>query len=466
MSSKPNFWRTFSSVKGRTFKVGDIEVTETYLDTMHSTLEDLVEDVGNLESTVANMPDPMLYRGVIATSADFPSDLTVQTGWTYHINADVVDNDRTKTNTNQSFIAGDEIAWNGTDWDVLGSANNVSRTQIYYVDGGRTDTYTEDGSLMRPYKTISDCQDAINELTEDLVSSDALYESAKYIVNIAPGIYDEDVEINTSAGQAKYIRYNMEGVTISGDIDITQEQLGLTDYYSRVEFVGGFSTRGEKGKCGRITGDITFHKTAFDSLAYDSFYGIDFTGNIKYGAEALAGHGTWVLYLDKCSLRETSKSITTNFNAGGHCLLIEAYDSEIRCDLVGVIDLYTCHGTSFRNVDITPANGCTLYNCTFSGTVSIVAAKNLAVDANSYKSLHARTPTLTNITLVPLDGFLPGSTDFVTTLKIKPGGYYSADGSAGVTPANPITVAVGDTITIKDGIITAYTPFGAQEENK
>lgn len=461
MSSKPNFWRTFSSVKGRTFKVGDTEITETYLDSLQDNIDSIEGDIGNIQETLETIQNPMLYKGAIDLPEDFPDADDVQNGWTYRISTDVTDNETGKTETNQEFLSGDEIAWNGTEWDVLGSAQNVSRTNIYYVDGGRTDTYTEDGSLMRPFKTILRCQDAINAITETLVADEDDYESAKFIVNIAPGTYEDNLTINSASGQAKYIRYNMEGVTISGDIDITQEQLGLTDYYSRVEFVGGFSTRGEKGKCGRITGDITFHKTAFDSLAYDSFYGIDFTGNIKYGAEALAGHGTWVLYLDKCSLRETSKSITTNFNAGGHCLLIEAYDSEIRCDLVGVIDLYTCHGTSFRNVDITPANGCTLYNCTFSGTVSIVAAKNLAVDANSYKSLHARTPTLTNITLVPLDGFLPGSTDFVTTLKIKPGGYYSADGSAGVTPANPITVAVGDTITIKDGIITAYTPFGA-----
>jgi len=457
----PNFWTYFRSLKTKLIKIGETEIDETYIDTLHGDVDGLLDDVAKLQETVATVTNPLLYKGAITLATDFPTAALVQTGWMYHINEDVVDDNSAKTNTGQAFVAGDEIAWNGRTWDVIGSASNVSRTNIFYVDGGRADTYTEDGSMLRPYKTISACQDAINEFTEVLVGSEALYETAKYIVNIAPGEYQEDVEINTSAGQAKYIRYNMEGVTISGDIDITQEQLGLTDYYSRVEFVGGFSTRGEKGRCGRITGDITFHKSGYDSLAYDSFYGIDFTGNIKYGAEALAGHGTWVLYLEKCSLRETSKSITTNFAVGGHCLLIEAYNSEIRCDLVGVIDLYTCHGSSFRNVDITPANGCTLYDCTFSGTVSIIAAKNLAVDANTYKSLHARTPTLTNITLVPLDGFLPGSTDFVTTLKLKPAGYYSSDGSAGITPVAQITVAAGDTLTIKDGIITEYTKIGS-----
>lgn len=275
-------------------------------------------------------------------------------------------------------------------------------TKVIYVDGGRSDSYTEDGSILRPYKTILAAQTAINAATSLLLGSEADYDTARYFVNIAPGIYSDNLTINGS-GQCKYLRYNMEGVTISGNISITQDQVGVTDYYSKVEFFGGLGTRPEKGRCGRITGNITFLKTAYDSLAYDTFFGVSIEGDIKYGASAGTGYGTWVLCLVNSSVRTTSKSITTNFAAGSHCVLIEAFNSEVRATLTGVIDLYTCSGSSFSNMTITPANGGTIRNCTFSNTTSIIATKTLSMDACSYKSLMATTPTLTGITISHID---------------------------------------------------------------
>lgn len=65
--------------------------------------------------------DPLIFKGAITTNADFPTAAAVQTGWLYRILADVTDNDATKTNTGQSFMAGSEIAWNGTNWSPLGT---------------------------------------------------------------------------------------------------------------------------------------------------------------------------------------------------------------------------------------------------------------------------------------------------------------------------------------------------------
>jgi hypothetical protein len=292
--------------------------------------------------------------------------------------------------------------------------------QIFYVDGSRVDTYTENGSYTNPYKTIKDAQDAINVITATLMGSEANYDSAKFIVNIAPGTYSDNLTINTNSGQAKYLRYNMEGVTITGDIEITQNQAGVSDYYSKVEFVGGFSTRPEKGRCGRIEGDITFLKSAYDSLSYDSFYGIDIEGDILYGATPGTGYGTWVLYLENSSLRNTAKSVTTNFAAGDHCVLLEVNNSEIRATLTGEISLYTCNNSSFSNMTITPEHDCTVKNCTFSNAVSIMAVKNLNIDANSYRSLLLTTPTLTGMTIVYLDQIY--NNNIAETINVTKGG--------------------------------------------
>lgn len=283
----------------------------------------------------------------------------------------------------------------------------TATTYNYYVDGSRTDSYTATGSILTPFKTIKAAQDAINVISATLLDSQTHFDSSRFIVNIAPGTYSDNLTLTTS----RLIRYNMSGVTITGTISITQEQVGISDYYGKVEFIGDMANRADKGKCAKISGDITFNKTAYDSLAYDAFVGVEITGDIKYGASAGEGHGTWVLNLQNCSLSNTAKSITTNFDTGGHCLLIETSGwVEIKHTLNGVIDLYNCNNTSFKNIDITPANGCEVKNCKFIGTTSIIASKTLSIDANSYISLVGRTPTLTGMTISLIDGIIPDTT--------------------------------------------------------
>lgn len=65
--------------------------------------------------------DLFKLKGIIFVPADFPTLAEVQVGWSYIIGANVTDNDPTKTNTGQSFLAGDEIVWNGTNWTLLGA---------------------------------------------------------------------------------------------------------------------------------------------------------------------------------------------------------------------------------------------------------------------------------------------------------------------------------------------------------
>lgn len=62
-------------------------------------------------------------------------------------------------------------------------------TKTYYVDKGRTDSYTETGSQLTPFKTISA---AINEI----ISLD----SSEYIgIQVESGIYDENIILENSA---------------------------------------------------------------------------------------------------------------------------------------------------------------------------------------------------------------------------------------------------------------------------
>ena len=99
--------------------------------------------------------DPLIFKGAIAVNTDFPKIADVKNGWFYRVTADVTDNaGATYTNTLQSYPAGSEVAWNGTNWTEMGDASVAGA--VILVDGNRTDTYTEDGSPLRPYKTLTD----------------------------------------------------------------------------------------------------------------------------------------------------------------------------------------------------------------------------------------------------------------------------------------------------------------------
>jgi len=75
---------------------------------------------GNFDA-VDNIAPALLFKGSIDIPGDFPTSALVQNGWFYTITSDVTDDDATKTNTGQSFNALDEIAWNGTNWTIIGN---------------------------------------------------------------------------------------------------------------------------------------------------------------------------------------------------------------------------------------------------------------------------------------------------------------------------------------------------------
>lgn len=68
----------------------------------------------------------LVYRGQIFIASDFPTLAQVAVGDWYNVMMDVTDNNPSKTNTGQSFQAGDEIFWNGTSWSEVGSIDLAS----------------------------------------------------------------------------------------------------------------------------------------------------------------------------------------------------------------------------------------------------------------------------------------------------------------------------------------------------
>jgi len=68
----------------------------------------------------------MIEKGAISLATHFPLVAFVKRGYVYRVTANVTDNaGATYTNTSQTFLAGDCIEWNGTNWTIIGTSGRL-----------------------------------------------------------------------------------------------------------------------------------------------------------------------------------------------------------------------------------------------------------------------------------------------------------------------------------------------------
>jgi len=152
-----------------------------------------------------------IYQGVINLASDFPTPALVVSGWVYVISTDVTDNDATKTNTGQSFLAGDTIAWNGTTWDDITGIeqfldNGTDKTPIGArgIDILTGEAYKinsvdiKDVAETLTNKTIDGDDNTIQDLT--LTSIKTIIGSANKVIsrNVSGVVIDATLEIDAS----------------------------------------------------------------------------------------------------------------------------------------------------------------------------------------------------------------------------------------------------------------------------
>lgn len=273
---------------------------------------------------------------------------------------------------------------------------------IIYVDGGRTDTYTETGSILEPYKTLAAAIAAINTDVAVHVAANT-YDKAQYRIIMTPGTYSGAVAL----GNVKYLAIEMNGAVISGNITYDTTMVGGSAdyYYSRLEFVGCRGNRAEKGMAGRITGSFTATRNN-DSLSYVSFSGVDVTGNIKFTTD-----GTWVVWIENCKIAGYFEG--SSFTSPGSCVLLETggfteFTGKIANsadDSATNVSLYGVDRTTFGVINITPTYGGKVTNCTFGDAITITAM-TFGLDAVSYKSFMQQTPTTAGATISKIEGSL------------------------------------------------------------
>jgi hypothetical protein len=292
-------------------------------------------------------------------------------------------------------------------------------TNKYYVDGTRTDSYTATGSMAFPYLTI---QAAISAAQVDAnakiaLATQAAYDQTRYLIHV---LGSKDYADNLTIGNMKYLGIILNGATITGTVTNTTTMIGgaVTDYYSKLEFIGIPSTRAYRGRCGAITGNIILNRNN-DSFHYVNFTGVEVAGNVQVGTPTVPTDGTFVLGCENSYFSGTGKYISEyTILATSHILLEASAYNIFKCKLAKQdnsatkISFYNVSETDFSGtINITPVENGKVRDTTFSGTVSIVAAKTLTMDASSYKYLQATTLTSTGITFVAADGILPTATE-------------------------------------------------------
>ena len=261
---------------------------------------------------------------------------------------------------------------NGMVWMESDGLHTYTSGAETHVTGSLASLYWVDASG-GDYSTIQEAIDVVDAAAAVHIAA-GTYEQARYVINIAPGTYTEDLVFATE----KYLRINMQGVRIVGTITIAQTERNGgagSDNYQKVEFVGNSGNRPQKGDGAEITGVITCTRNN-DSLSYLTFTGIEIANSLLF-----ATSGTWVVNCNGAHFSNASAFISGDFSTGVKpCVLLETSNKTIIeahiANVAGTattVALYDCDNTEFDLVNIDMDHGGILRNCTFTSDVTFAS---------------------------------------------------------------------------------------------
>jgi hypothetical protein len=233
---------------------------------------------------IDKIPNPLVFKGSISVNTDFPLIASVETGWFYTVSASVTDNAGvTYTNTGQSFVQFDEIAWNGTNWSLLG--NNSSDL---HLNGDNQASWTPTATLVTNLNADlldghqwSEVPVATGQYEGNFLISDWTGASAPYAYSISAATHGQ--------GASKHLH-----VTTKKDLGSTNEVVydspiiaddGTVTIYTNSKFDGNVQI----GKLGGIGSSIIY-----------SSIGASFDG---VGAVILAGLKTYISIPYNCTIK-------------------------------------------------------------------------------------------------------------------------------------------------------------------
>lgn len=162
------------------------------------------------------------FKGAIALAADFPTTAAVTNGDVYRITADVTDDDASKTNTSQEFLASSEIAWNGTNWTELGQKQGATEVAATPYDVLDTDGVILVDTVTVGATTVVNLPSAVGRKNREIIVIDQTGGANTDNIDVTPDGSEEidgvaaAVSINVNFGSLALRSDDANWVTASG----------------------------------------------------------------------------------------------------------------------------------------------------------------------------------------------------------------------------------------------------------
>ena len=300
---------------------------------------------------------------------------------------------------------------------------------VVYVDGGRSDTYNQDGSSLFPYKTI---QQAVNLIAQDGNNSIEHI----YRIIVGPAVYPETIEL--SDPRLVCLVFTGWGATVggpgfSGPVLSIQDNDNLSDVmFIQMNFrTGGTSFL----SIGSKTNNTGLASGQFNSYGI-AFYDCSFNGG---GAASIGQCANFLL--DRCSFPATTPAFTfTNVNVA----LVRESQMSQGASIALVTDTTQPVPNGFSGT-----TQLSMRHCTIKATVTIDARSQFVL-ADGARQIGA----------VTVNGLFRNFNSSVTApITVNSGGTYRAE--AGGVHNSTLTVNPGGTVQAQGVYIAGGVTLGA-----
>jgi hypothetical protein len=248
------------------------------------------------------------YKGVIDLPGDFPTLAEVESGWWYSIGTNVTDNDVTKTNTGDSFTAGQTIYWTElntwaefglTDVDV--SELTANNWKLFYSDStGYVQELTlgNTGTVLRGNGENPPTFETLTNITDLLANSYKVFFSngSGVITELSLG---DSGKVLVSKGSNSLPEFNFIDLSDGTTYSVDNNALLVADANYKISHIAygntGLVLRGNGGSNPPSFGQIDLTEITFDNI-FNSIVTVNDDTNLElvsYGAAGtvLTGNG-------------------------------------------------------------------------------------------------------------------------------------------------------------------------------
>ena len=349
-------------------------------------------------------------------------------------------------------------------------------TRSVYADVNRTDSYTADGSITKPFKTLQAALDFIGAATSVADFNDAA--KFGYQVMVAPGIYTETLTVPMRPS----ITMELVGVKIVGNVTWNFDATWLTGALTHPELTfrgsnlrSAYNTDGHP-LSGAIVGNLIVTQTAGSSGSGARgpilmFIAAGVTGNVTFNTSGSGtGYKSFTQVIDCMIAGTLSAQVSPSVTNLLYCRNADTSGTWAMGAISGQVSLYVLDNVRFDGAVVpVSSNGGRWFNVTFSSGFAhdfTSYSGAITADANSYGSFQTNVTnkgtgvfTLADVASgVKNDSSVTGTSvkDALNTLLATPG----PQGPAGPTGPRGLTGSTG--LTGPRGVAGPQGPTGVR----